>query len=168
MADRLLRLMLLLLLMAPVAMAAVACLYSSYPPDLLVYTADAACPIVGRSCIINSTDCTVVNNITLDQETKTLPFFNAVGDLSSSTIVNMKIGNKTSLVMKDMRFPASLKALQIQNISRIDFTQLKTQFPSTLVSLGVLDSNLEIFPATFQWPDHLRTMYADRLILDQD
>ncbi|OQR88746.1 protein kinase [Achlya hypogyna] len=147
----------LLQLAVLVAAAAADCVYTSYPRDLLVYTADV-CGAVGHSCIINSSTCAVVNNITLGDESKDLPFFNAVGDLSSSTLANLKMGNKTTLVMKDMKFPTSLKSLVIQNITNIDFTQLKRPFPTSLVTLAVLDSNLDIFPTFFQWPAFVTTI----------
>ncbi|KDO25150.1 TKL protein kinase [Saprolegnia parasitica CBS 223.65] len=94
-----------------------------------------------------------------------LPRFNAIGDLSRSLVAYMKYGNKSLLVMKGMAFPKTLTTLTIENITTIDFNQIKTPFPDSMRRIDVLDSFLDVFPATFRWPVALKnlTLRGNRL-----
>ncbi|OQS07663.1 hypothetical protein THRCLA_20093 [Thraustotheca clavata] len=138
------------------------CKYAYYGTNLSVYTSDELCgPIIAGAnasyCIVNSTDCSIINNITMNGRT-TLPFFNALGNLSTSKIAYFKFGNKSLLVMKGMSFPPTLTTLFIENITTLDFNQLTTPFPSSLRKIDIIDSYLDIFPASFKWPTNLRNL----------
>ncbi|OQR83357.1 protein kinase, partial [Achlya hypogyna] len=138
------------------------CKYSYYGPDLRVYTTDESCGPVPADqnvsyCVVNSTNCEIVANITMNGRTK-LPFFNAIGDITKANIAYLRFGNKSLLVMKGMSFPSTLTHLLVENITTLDFNQLTKPFPLTMRRIEIIDSYLDVFPATFSWPTGLKNL----------
>ncbi|OQR83921.1 protein kinase [Achlya hypogyna] len=124
------------------SIAIAACEYASYGEGFRVFTSDSRfCGSKGYSCVVDATTCAILANVTqedgafvspyyIGKDVRQLPYFNAIGDLASSS--------------------ANMPWLLLANIGHIDLN-LTSSFPLTLKTICHIDA----FPPNFEWPNLL-------------